>query len=325
MATPDELDTDVRFTLNGRPFTLNALAVAARLRGRTPEPIHIHWVSVDGVRFPVKQALEIVLEVDRASFTSQSALGCFRRLGLVTSEFTRPPAARRGNRTPWVGVDEAGAAFARLVAFLRRSPLTDGVGALEHALVSADAHRAREVAHDAGLTEELLRSALIVRRDVGQVSDVIHATVIALALPAVLEEGERVVQRPSLGPGNDPARTFDLETNMRVAEFKVAVWSGGDMMRKRGLVADLVHLAMNNRGRRPELWAVGEEPAHFLRTSASPVGELLARSSPHLQRQFAHRYGTAAITLRDFVSRHAGHVQLCDITEVVPEVAEALS
>ncbi|UJW32501.1 hypothetical protein L3Q67_01550 [Saccharothrix sp. AJ9571] len=112
------------------------------------------------------------------------------------------------------------------MAFLRRSPLTDGIGALEHALVSADAHRAREVAHDAGLTEELLRSALIVRRDVGRVSDVIHATVIALALPAVLEEGERVVQRPSLGPGNDPARTFDLETNMRVAQVKVAVCRG---------------------------------------------------------------------------------------------------
>src|SRR6266511_3684216 len=78
-----------------------------------------------------------------------------------------------------------------------------------------------------------------------------------LVLPMILEEGEVISNRPSLGPGNDKSRPFDLETNRRVAEFKVALWSGGDMMRKRGVTADLVRLALDESGRRPELWFAG--------------------------------------------------------------------
>ncbi|MFI6028080.1 hypothetical protein [Amycolatopsis magusensis] len=328
MDASGEQRIDVRFVLSGQDFALSADVVTERLRHRRPEEIRTHWVEVEGVRFPVKQALEAALGINRTEFTSHAALLQFRRLGLVTSQRTRPagvparrPAARKAAQ---VSVDEAGAAFATLVAFLRQAPLTEGVGALEHALVGVDAHRAEAIGNAAGLTSDLLEAALIVRTNVGRVSDVIHATVIALALPVILEDGETVTERPSLGPGNDPSRLFDLATNRRVAEFKVAVWSGGDVVRKRALVADLVHLAMDGSGRRPELWAVGTEPARFLRTSTSPVGELLGRSSPHLQHRFTHRYGTSAIPLREFTATHARHVELLDITDVVPAVAAAL-
>ena len=42
----------------------------------------------------------------------------------------------------------------------------------------------------------------------------------------MLEPGERLANRPSLAAGNDPSRTFDLETDRRVAEFKLAIWNG---------------------------------------------------------------------------------------------------
>lgn len=188
-------------------------------------------------------------------------------------------------------------------------------------MLNADRTTAADNTAAAGLTPALLQAALTVRRDVGRVSDVIHATVISLALPHILEDGEVVSNRPSLGPGNDQSRPFDLETNKRVAEFKVAVWSGGDMMRKRGLTQDLVHLALNEDERRPELWVAGSDPIRFLRTSASPVGGLLSRASRRQRARYEARYGTTDIPLRDFVTEHAAHVQLRSIADAVPALA----
>jgi hypothetical protein len=47
---------------------------------------------------------------------------------------------------------------------------------------------------------------LTVRAAFGRVSDVIHALVITLALPRILNPGELVTVRPSLAVGNDATR-----------------------------------------------------------------------------------------------------------------------
>jgi len=315
--------------VNGNQFDLDVETVTSRLRGRAPDPIQTHWVEVEGIRFPVKQALEAVLGISRTTFTSQVARLQWARFGFPTSALTHSASAPTSrpaaeSALPLATVEEAGAAFATLVAFLRGAPFTAGIGALEHDLLNADRTTASQATTAAGLTDDLLRAALIVRRDVGRVSDVIHATVISLVLPVILEEGEVVSNRPSLGPGNDPSRPFDLETNRRVAEFKVAVWSGGDMMRKRGLTADLIHLALDDSGRRPELWAAGAEPLRFLQTSTSTVGNLLSRSSRHLRARYDARYGTRDIPLRVFIAEHASHVHLRNIADALPTVAAAL-
>jgi hypothetical protein len=319
----------VWLTLNGDRFELDAETVIGRLQGRAPEVVQVHWVEVGGVRFPVKQALEAVLGVSRATFTSQMARSQFARLGFVTSEVAERVDNRSEPRQPpapgaVVSVEEAGEAFATLVAFLRQAPFTASVDRLERDLVDTDSVTAPAVTSAAGLSEALLEAALIVRRDVGRVSDVIHATVIALALPKILEPGEIISNRPSLGPGNDKTRPFDLETNRRVAEFKVALWSGGDMMRKRTLTADLVHLALDQSGRRPELWVAGTEPQRFLHTSTSPVGDLLSRASRHLRDRYHDRYGDQDIPLRDFVTHHAANIQHRNIADVLPAIATAL-
>ena len=320
----------MEFKINGESYRLDTEAVGHRLRGWVPEPIQVHWVEMDGVRFPVKQALERVLGVSRTRFTSHIARSVFARLGLPTGpvigsvrQASRRPSAAVGASTT-VTAEQAGAAFATLVAYLRGAPFSAGISALEYNLLYTDRATASAVTSAAGLTEELLRAALIVRRDVGRASDVIHAAVICLALSVILEEDEIVVNRPSLGAGNDPSRPFDLETNRRVAEFKVAVWSGGDMMRKRTVTADLVHLALDESGRRPELWVAGEEPLEFLLSSTMSIDGLLSRSSRILRARFESRYGTGAIPLRDFTAEHAPHVRLCNIADVLPAVASAL-
>jgi hypothetical protein len=156
------------------------------------------------------------------------------------------------------------------------------------------------------------------------VTAVIHAAVISLALPVILEEGETVVNRPSLGPGNDASRPYDLETDRRIAEFKVSVWSGGDMMRRRTLTADLVHLALDESERRPELWVAGDEPIRFLRTSTMTVDNMLSRSSRHLRDRYHNRYGPDPIPMRNFTADHAGRVRLRNLADVLPAVATAV-
>jgi hypothetical protein len=69
----------------------------------------------------------------------------------------------------------------------------------------------------------------------------------------VLEPGE-VLKRPSRAAGNDPGRLFDVETNLRAAEFKLARWTnGGNGGREKDLFKDLVLLTQAPAGlpRRP--------------------------------------------------------------------------
>lgn len=317
-------DGRVHLTVNGVEYDLEVAAVITALHAVEPEKITMHWVEVSGVRYPVKQALEATLGVDRHQFRSHTARRQFRRLGFeigsIASEYDELDEAAADVTSP-VTIEQAGEAFATLVEFLRGRSFTTRIAELEHQLLGAESSETSRMAERAGLTTQLLQAALIVRRDVGRVSDVIHASAILLALPTILEPGEVISNRPSLGPGNDKTRPFDLETDRRVAEFKVALWSGGDMMRKRGVTADLVHLALDESGRRPELWVAGEEPLRFMDTSVSSVADLLTRSSRHLRERYTGRFGTKDIPLYSFVREQAAHVQRRNIATVLPEIA----
>lgn len=147
-------------------------------------------------------------------------------------------------------------------------------------MAGADQVMATHVAHNTDFDYTVIDSALIVRERVGVLDSLIHAAVITQTLPLLLEEGEQLLKRPSLAAGNDPQRIFDLETNLRVAEFKVAQWKGADSLRQRGLVADL---AMDSTGRRRQLFVVGDLPKHFLQTSKRPVVNLLSKSALRLR------------------------------------------
>jgi hypothetical protein len=175
--------------------------------------------------------------------------------------------------------DDFASALRSLGEFLDRTPLTDSIANLEEALEGSTQAQVGGLLKDAGISPGLLRDAMIVRARIGRVSDVIHASAIALSLPALLRPGE-VIARPSLGAGNDKTRPFDLETDRRVAEFKLASWKGSDAMRKRQTFKDLVHLAAEGSDRAAELYVLGERPIRFLQTSKSKASWGLDRSLP---------------------------------------------
>lgn len=297
----------------------------AAIAETAPEPIQEHWVEVHGKRYPPKQVYQLFSGRPRATFTSHRALSHLRALGLETSVYiAKPKAASRDagiDVSPETG-DESAESFAKLAAFLSSNMLTSHLARAESALAGSDAAATAGVIADFDFSEDLLDAALSVRRHVGRLSDVIHAATITRCLPLILEEGEIITTRPSLGAGNDPTRPYDLETDRRIAEFKVAQWKGGDTMRKRGVFADLVHLALDESTRKAQIFVVGSRPVKFLRTSTTTAQWALARSSPHLRTRFDAAFGTDVMTVAEFTNGPGKEIEIVDLSELLSALAE---
>lgn len=293
-------------------------AVSEHLR---PEPIREHWVLVGERRFPPKQLVHAATGISRTEYNSHQALAALRRCGFETSAapIGGGPARPRLTEMPHVAPEpeQLRQAFEGVVGFLTDESLTTRVARLEADLDGADRLGAANHAETSGLSVDLIHAALLVRQHTGRIDDLIHAAVIMRVLPLILEEGELMTRRPSLASGNDPSRPFDLETNRRIAEFKVAIWKGADTMRARTLTADFVQLAMAETDRAAELYVVGPRPVHFLATSHTTMWSALGRAAPALRDRFASRFGKE-LTVREFTAGPARHVTVRDLTQILP-------
>jgi len=213
------------------------------------------------------------------------------------------------------------AALGGLGRFLDRGPLTSTIAGLEYRLDGCTSREIDAVVSEAGISPELLLAATLVRDRIGRVNDVIHAVAIALALPRILEPGERL-RRPSLAAGNDPSRLYDVETDRRVAEFKLARWDGHDAMRKRQTFKDFVHLAAAGSSRSAELYVLGERPIRFLRTTRARVAWGLDRA-PATRVVFEQAFGPLDQSISSFVNGRGGHVVVTNLEELLPGVFSA--
>lgn len=210
-----------------------------------------------------------------------------------------------------------------MARFIQDEPLTAKIGDIEHDLAGCLRDDVEPIISGQGVSSDLLRGALLVRGRLGRINDLIHAAAIMLALPDLLEPNE-VLRRPSLAAGNDPSRPYDVETDRRVAEFKLARWDGHDTGRKRRVFKDFVHLAAaDTSGRRAELYVLGELPLRFLRETRSPAAWALDRF-PTTRQLFIERFGDLNVPIGDFTNGAASHVTTVDLQERLPALFEAL-
>lgn len=280
-------------------------------------------MEIDGHRWPPRQAFETATGIPRSEFTSHIALRNLRKLGFTTSEFgataiqttaTSQPGARKPMTTrPTSSTDTASAAFSALDAFLQAAPFTDLVIELEAALLNADQARARQIATGTPFNADLVENALVVRERVGVLDSVIHACVITQVIPLILESDEHLTKRPSLGAGNDADRLYDLETNKRIAEFKLSSWKGGDGMRQRGLFADVVGLSLDTSGRKKQVFVVGDLPVKFLTTSRRNALKTLSKAAIRLRTP---RLLNDTVTVSDYTA--ASGIEVIDLTSLIP-------
>ncbi|WP_028473748.1 DUF6308 family protein [Nocardioides alkalitolerans] len=83
----------MHFTLAKQEFDLTAQDVVDAVRGRVPETIRDHWVDVDGVRWPVKQALALATGLEPTAFHSQTSRRVLADLGMTVGAESAETAA----------------------------------------------------------------------------------------------------------------------------------------------------------------------------------------------------------------------------------------
>lgn len=68
-------------TVAGERLELDVAQVHQAVSGLEPEPLSVHYVVIEGRRYPPKQVLAAVSGLDRADFTTHQARSILRRLG----------------------------------------------------------------------------------------------------------------------------------------------------------------------------------------------------------------------------------------------------
>jgi hypothetical protein len=165
--------------------------------------------------------------------------------------------------------------------------LTARIGALERSVQNRPASEIAALLAQEELDDELVGAARVVKAMAGQIHVLIHAAGILSALPHILERDE-VIDYVSLGAGNS-GREFDLETDRRVAEFKMIDWRGGsEAIRQNNLFADVFGLATADTDK----------------------------------RRFSELYGDGRFaTVRDYWQTVEHTVELADLCQLVPAFA----
>src|ERR1700722_14225557 len=76
-------------TVSGHRYELDSRGVQSALEGVLPEPIHEHFVVINGRRWPPKQVLALVTGLDRSDFPTHQARRALTRLGFPAARAAR--------------------------------------------------------------------------------------------------------------------------------------------------------------------------------------------------------------------------------------------
>lgn len=191
---------------------------------------------------------------------------------------------------------------------------------LESTFQGVKAKDSVELLREIFIDEELLQSAFQIKSVAGQINVIIHTVGILLSLSEILHEGE-IVQNLSLGAGNT-GRDFDLETNLRIAEFKFIQWKGGaESIRQNQLFKDFYSLAEFNTTKAKYQYVLGLEiPMKFFHGKRA-LSSVFSKNIK-LWEEFQEKYGGKLKTVRDYYQFKKDTVILVDLCDQIPFFAE---
>jgi hypothetical protein len=191
---------------------------------------------------------------------------------------------------------------------------------LEKHFQDADKQTTQTLCTDLNIDTTLLESAFLLKKVAGQINVVIHSVGILISLPHILKKDE-FVKSLSLGAGNT-GRSFDLETNLRIAEFKFIQWKGGsEAIRQNSVFKDFYGLAEAETSKERFLYVVGlEHPLNFF-NGGRVLSSVMSRNNK-LWEEIQQRYGNRFERVNEYYEYRKELVQIVDIAEVVPEIAD---
>lgn len=196
--------------------------------------------------------------------------------------------------------------------------LTATLARIEGELRGVNARACRSVLSTVGAERQALAAAAALKRIAGQVNVAIHALGILLCLPHILEAGE-IVEYVSLGAGNT-GRQFDLETNLRVAEFKFIRWRGGpESIRQNSIFKDFFLLAEADTDKKRYLYVLDtKHPLKFLNAGRA-LSSVLSKDA-RVQELFRAKFGERFQRVREYYVAHENKVTVADVSAWVPEL-----
>lgn len=208
-----------------------------------------------------------------------------------------------------------------LLQTFRGADLTQTIYQIETSLKGVPAESYSAVLATSGARAEVLGAAGLIKQLVGQINVIIHALGILLCLPHILRPGE-VIDYVSLGAGNT-GRAFDLETNLRVAEFKFIRWQGGpESIRQNSLFKDFYEMAEHLAKKEKYLYVLGTEHGDRFFNGKRALSSVLSRNAT-LRNKFNEKYGDQYQTVRDYYLPRKGLVVIQDVSPFVPELVVA--
>ena len=71
----------MRFTVKGKIFDISREQIVSAVKGKQPKPIKKYYVEIEGIRYPIKQVIELVTGLHPIDFTSMYANDILSRLG----------------------------------------------------------------------------------------------------------------------------------------------------------------------------------------------------------------------------------------------------
>lgn len=202
-----------------------------------------------------------------------------------------------------------------LLTAFRSGSLKKAVSKIEARLVGITISEASPQLGALGVSMELMLAALLVKKHSNQISEIVHTIGILLVLPSILEAGEKV-ESLSLGAGNT-GKGFDLETNIRIAEFTFIQWQGGsESIRQNKVFKDFYFLAEHETTKRRELYVAGlDHPTRFFNSGRGiaqitknnrKLGDAALRLSPEIR------------TVRDYYVPRRHLVNIRDLCDFIP-------
>jgi hypothetical protein len=207
--------------------------------------------------------------------------------------------------------DDIVAAAAKLKRFYGDG-LTRTLSSIERRSAGVTVDDAARLLESSGADADTFAAATAVKALAGEINVAIHALGSLRCLPHILQEGE-VIEYVSLGAGNT-GRRFDLETNLRVAEFKFIAWRGGpESIRQNGVFKDFFALAHHETPKSKHLYLLGAAHAlRFLRGRRALASVLSRRVD--LKAQFESRFGGRYAVVADYYADWEGSVLIEDVT-----------
>ena len=208
-----------------------------------------------------------------------------------------------------MSIDEA----IRTIERFKGPNLTDSIRTIEADIVGLDRSGMDRYCDGRHIDDDLLNSAFALKRASSQIDVIIHATGILYSLKYILECGEEI-ESLSLGAGNTGKR-FDLETKLRVAEFKFIHWTGGsEAIRQTSLFKDFFELAEYETEKRKCLYVMGTElPLKFLSGRRTLKSVLRGVDPKNIRQTIADNYGPEVTEVRDYYHLKKDEVEIHDI------------